>query len=160
MKLKLKATSNFHTGILLVVAVGVAMGVFVGGVLLVCAARHVRRYDVCPWLTSVFLTIIKLICLLVVQVISDMLSADISQHKYRSTQCCCSQGSSRTDLQVLVLWPLDHKVLENYCRRLDPHSANSLLCMITWSPKKKFGYCHRAWGYWYQVYYLYWYISK
>jgi len=31
------------TGILLVVAVGVAMGVFVGGVLLVCAARHVRR---------------------------------------------------------------------------------------------------------------------
>jgi len=30
-------------GILLVVAVGVAMGVFVGGVLLVCAARHVRR---------------------------------------------------------------------------------------------------------------------
>jgi len=34
-----------YTGILLVVAVGVAMGVFVGGVLLVCAARHVRRYD-------------------------------------------------------------------------------------------------------------------
>jgi len=37
---------NFRTGILLVVAVGVAMGVFVGGVLLVCVARHVRRYDV------------------------------------------------------------------------------------------------------------------
>ena len=35
---------NFRAGILLVVAVGVAMGVFVGGVLLVCAARHVRRY--------------------------------------------------------------------------------------------------------------------
>ena len=43
LKLKLKGTLNFHTGILLVVAVGVAMGVFVGGVLLVCAARHVRR---------------------------------------------------------------------------------------------------------------------
>ena len=35
---------TFLAGILLVVAVGVAMGVFVGGVLLVCAARHVRRY--------------------------------------------------------------------------------------------------------------------
>ena len=46
----------FHTGILLVVAVGVAMGVFVGGVLLVCAARHVRRYDVTP-LMSLLLAI-------------------------------------------------------------------------------------------------------
>jgi len=58
LKLKLKGTLNFHTGILLVVAVGVAMGVFVGGVLLVCAARHVRRYDISA-LMSLFLVILK-----------------------------------------------------------------------------------------------------
>ena len=46
--------SNVRAGILLVVAVGVAMGVFVGGVLLVCAARHVRRYDCLSVIVSAF----------------------------------------------------------------------------------------------------------
>ena len=34
-------------GVLLVVSVGVALGVFVGGVLLVAAARYFKRYAVC-----------------------------------------------------------------------------------------------------------------
>jgi hypothetical protein len=47
--LLLMATTFVHClnslpGILLVVAIGVALGVFLGGLLLVCASRYLRRY--------------------------------------------------------------------------------------------------------------------
>ena len=35
--------STFPYGILVVVAVGVALGVFLGGILLICASRYYRR---------------------------------------------------------------------------------------------------------------------
>ena len=38
-------------GVLLVVSVGVALGVFVGGVLLVAAARYFKRFNSDPFFT-------------------------------------------------------------------------------------------------------------
>ena len=39
-------SASFPYGILVVVAVGVALGVFLGGILLICASRYYRRYEI------------------------------------------------------------------------------------------------------------------
>jgi len=61
-------------------------------------------------------------------------------------QCCSHRGkslSSRTNLQVLVLGPLDHKVLENF-------QGLRILQTVryVWSCDiHNFSYHHHAWGY-------------